>query len=239
MQTKALGHDRNQRVRDFVRSIVVTEFEGNETRAAAAFGVSQSYLHEFLKGTRGTGMKLVNGVARYKRWPLDAIVSQRNYETQSKSRYANRELAIGQLVADGESEQDVRDAADAVAVALKSDVDPQVRRWVRAIEAILDLKRQGDTELALPGSTKLLPEAHEQSGPAARDRFRQVVVESDGEQVPESTKQPTIPPGSERAAQATANKYGVPTDVETLTGAKTVEPTRRSSARKRVRRSAR
>lgn len=63
--TKALPPERNEHLRGEVRALIEKEFRGNESAAARAFGVSGSMLSEFLRGLRGAGPKLLNGVADY------------------------------------------------------------------------------------------------------------------------------------------------------------------------------
>lgn len=77
MRTKSLDPELNEAARRFVDAVVKKRFGGNKKLAAAAFGISGSVLGEFLGGTRGAGMKLLGGVARFTGQPIDAIVSNR------------------------------------------------------------------------------------------------------------------------------------------------------------------
>lgn len=76
MRNKALDPERNASARKFVEVLVKKDFGGNTTGAAKQFGISQSLLYEFLAGTRGAGMKLLDGVSRYSGQSIDAIVGK-------------------------------------------------------------------------------------------------------------------------------------------------------------------
>lgn len=64
-RTKALPEARNERLRGLVRNVVANRFGGNATAAAAAFGVSQSLVSDFLSRKRGAGLKLIEGLASF------------------------------------------------------------------------------------------------------------------------------------------------------------------------------
>lgn len=76
MQNKSLEVKANEAARAFVRAIVDGDFRGNIKSAAKAFSISYTMLYEFLHETRGAGMKLLNGVAKYRRVSIDTIVGR-------------------------------------------------------------------------------------------------------------------------------------------------------------------
>lgn len=77
-RTKSMEPDQNAAMRALVRRLVEERFEGNRTKAAMAFGVSQPYLYEFLETeNRGAGMKLLRGVAAYLHVGIDDVVAGR------------------------------------------------------------------------------------------------------------------------------------------------------------------
>ncbi|HEY3237723.1 MAG TPA: helix-turn-helix transcriptional regulator [Polyangiaceae bacterium] len=58
------------------------------------------------------------------------------------SRYSNRERAIQALILLGQEEGQVREAADAFAVALQADEDPDPEWWAEGIRRELNLQRK-------------------------------------------------------------------------------------------------
>lgn len=89
--TKSIEPDQNAAMRVMVRRLVDVRFEGNRTKAAAAFGVSQPYLYEFLETeNRGAGMKLLRGVAAYLHVGIDDVAAGR--ETPLEPPPAGRTL---------------------------------------------------------------------------------------------------------------------------------------------------
>jgi transcriptional regulator with XRE-family HTH domain len=60
--TKALPTGENEFLRSLVQKVL--DSAATQTEAARRLGVSQSYLNEFLGGTRGAGPKLLKGLAR-------------------------------------------------------------------------------------------------------------------------------------------------------------------------------
>ena len=55
--SKSLPSEHNERLRGVVRELVDGEFQGNASRAAKAFGVTQSLVSEFLAGARGANSR--------------------------------------------------------------------------------------------------------------------------------------------------------------------------------------
>lgn len=76
MRNKAIEAERNAAARKFVEVLVKRDFGGNTSVAAKAIGISQSLLYEFLAGTRGAGMKLLDGVSRLSGESIDVIVGR-------------------------------------------------------------------------------------------------------------------------------------------------------------------
>lgn len=74
VSTKSLDEPRNRAAREFVRAIVDRDFGGTITAAARGLGVSYSALYEFLAGTRGAGMKLLEAVSAYSKQPIETII---------------------------------------------------------------------------------------------------------------------------------------------------------------------
>ena len=76
MRTKSLDPERNEAARAYVRDIVDRDFKGNVTAAARRWHISQPMLSEFLKGSRGAGMKLLEAVARHAGSSIDEIIGR-------------------------------------------------------------------------------------------------------------------------------------------------------------------
>jgi transcriptional regulator with XRE-family HTH domain len=74
---KALEGPANERLREVVRALVEQDFDGNRAGAARRLGVSQSYVQEFLAGTRGAGRKLLEGLADYTGRSIDDLMGRR------------------------------------------------------------------------------------------------------------------------------------------------------------------
>lgn len=62
---KSLPADRNEALRAEVAALIRQDFGGVMSAAARAFSVTPAALSEFLKGSRGAGPKLLNGIADY------------------------------------------------------------------------------------------------------------------------------------------------------------------------------
>lgn len=75
MPSRAFGKDRNDALRARVRAIMTADFGGNLTATAKALGLSPAALHDFLGETRGAGMKLLDGLAKYSGLSVDALIS--------------------------------------------------------------------------------------------------------------------------------------------------------------------
>jgi hypothetical protein len=60
--TKSLPIEQNAFIRELVQKLL--DSSSTQTGAAQRLGVSQSYLNEFIGGTRGAGPKLLKGLAR-------------------------------------------------------------------------------------------------------------------------------------------------------------------------------
>lgn len=62
------------RIRDMVRALIADRFDGSQTRAAKALGVSTPTMSDLLNGNRGPGLQLLDGLRRVTGLSLDAIV---------------------------------------------------------------------------------------------------------------------------------------------------------------------
>lgn len=62
--SKALSSRQNDIAREVLRVLLRDRFEGDQTVAANALGVSQPTLSNFLSGERGTGPKMLAGIAK-------------------------------------------------------------------------------------------------------------------------------------------------------------------------------
>lgn len=87
--SKSLTGAQNEHLRGVVRALVAGDFDGNASKAARAFGVTQSLVSEFLSGARGAGPKLVQGVADYTGSTIDALYGR------SGTPAAQRPMALG------------------------------------------------------------------------------------------------------------------------------------------------
>jgi hypothetical protein len=87
--SKSLTTAQNEHLRGVVRALVAGDFDGNASRAARAFGVTQSLVSEFLGGGRGAGPKLVQGVADYTGASIDALYGRAGVPA------VQRALAVG------------------------------------------------------------------------------------------------------------------------------------------------
>jgi hypothetical protein len=74
VSTKSLDPERNKAARAFVRSLIDRDFGGLVTAAAKRWGLSHSIVYEFLNGTRGAGIKLLDAVSRYSGVSIEEIV---------------------------------------------------------------------------------------------------------------------------------------------------------------------
>jgi hypothetical protein len=148
---KSLAPDVQAKVTELVREFI-TEV-GGQAAAAKALGISQGYLSEFLSGGRGGGGKLLRGLAKHRPEVVELMMTGVSRTTTTLDpRYPNRAQAIKHLVDDGAGTlAEVETAADAYAVALKSDSDPTVLEWVRNIEGKLrELRRGGPRLVEVP-----------------------------------------------------------------------------------------
>lgn len=132
--TKSLQDEQNDRVRAFVQKLIEGRFNKNMTAAADAFGISQSLLYEFMKGTRGAGMKLLAGVSKFTGERIDDIVNgvpssgERSTSIELDPRYPNAAEAAAMARKLGVSERGIK----AVLIdAMKYNGDPAVSEWLR------------------------------------------------------------------------------------------------------------
>lgn len=147
---KSLDKATQARVTELLRDFI--EKAGGQAPAAEAIGISQGYLSDILSGKRGAGQKLIRGLGKHRpdiaQILITGVVSVPSVQG---TRYPNRELAIHQLVEYGAgTETEVREAADAFGVALKSDSDLPVLKWVREIEDVLHDLRRGRRPKGMP-----------------------------------------------------------------------------------------
>jgi hypothetical protein len=74
VRPKGLSPERNAHVRAFVQELIDREFEGNVLRASKALGLSNSILYEFLRGSRGAGIKLLEALSDYTKKSIPTIL---------------------------------------------------------------------------------------------------------------------------------------------------------------------
>jgi transcriptional regulator with XRE-family HTH domain len=115
---KALAPERNERLREIVRSFVAEMFDGNVTRAAARIGVSQPLLSEFLAGGRGAGPKLLEGLADALGRSVDDLLGRPAPASAGPAATAGiiaaREEAITEMLIDYPDDPLVREAVEEV-----------------------------------------------------------------------------------------------------------------------------
>lgn len=75
-KTKALAPERNEALRRIARD-VVAEY-GDQKRAAAAIGIAQPFLSDFLGGKRGAGTNLIQGLMMLRPQETAAVVFPRS-----------------------------------------------------------------------------------------------------------------------------------------------------------------
>lgn len=166
---KSLDPVTQAKITDMLRSFIGEM--GGQSAAAKALGVSQGYLSEFLGGKRGGGQKLIRGLGKYRPEIVELFLTGTSRHVSQDARYPNREQAIAHLVDDGAGSADeVRQAADAFAVALKSESDLTVLEWVRSIDRTIRDIRRGRT---------VVPVA-ELGDEGIEDTFRSVIKRKQG-----------------------------------------------------------
>lgn len=74
---KSLGPAENERLREILRELVDTRFKGNKSLAARELKVSQSFVSEVVRGTRGGGNKLLGAIADYTGRSLDDLAGRK------------------------------------------------------------------------------------------------------------------------------------------------------------------
>jgi hypothetical protein len=74
--SKSIPSADNEAARAYAQALVEREFEGNVSAAARAIGVTSAALGDFLRGTRGAGMKMLSLIAAYAKVPLETVVGR-------------------------------------------------------------------------------------------------------------------------------------------------------------------
>lgn len=150
---KSLDPEMRERALRLLRDFIASE--GGQAAAANKLGISQGFLSELLGGGRGFGPKVLKGLAQYRPEIVSLIMGvepapdSSSADTHLDPRYSAREQAIRMLVDGGEgSEGEVREAADAVAVALSSDEDLPALAWLDDIRLKLRQLRRGGPKVA-------------------------------------------------------------------------------------------
>lgn len=143
-----------ERLRELVREIVAEDYSSQQ-KAANALGVSQGFLSEFLSKKRGAGPKLFESLSRLYPGRFSAVFGGSTAQPtlgplELAPRYPNRAKAVTLLVDSGEGTREaVERAADALAVALDSDADPELSWWAGAIGRQLKAARRSLSELGV------------------------------------------------------------------------------------------
>ena len=137
--SKALSPRQNEIAREYVRALLSARFKGDQTACAAALGIKQPTLNNFLSGERGTGPKMIAGIAK-----LDADAAS--------------SILAGRTVAPHETPLEVAPSArvvvdTSVLVLRDSAIEMLVRRgvgWRAAVRAVDGVRAfVGDEELAV------------------------------------------------------------------------------------------
>ena len=68
---KSYDDETNERLRAVARRVMKDHMDGKQIRLAEKLGVSGSFVSEFLSGTRGAGLEMLVGLARFA--PLDIL----------------------------------------------------------------------------------------------------------------------------------------------------------------------
>ncbi len=92
MGKKSFDLELRERVRLLLEKIVDEEFDGNRTQAAKALGVSQSYVTELLKASRGVGPTILVSIADRARVSIDELMGRQRFDAPLDSdepRYSN------------------------------------------------------------------------------------------------------------------------------------------------------
>jgi transcriptional regulator with XRE-family HTH domain len=87
---KALDRSRNEELRKFLRQWIADNCDGNDTKAAERFGVSQPLVSGFLAGGKGAGPKLLEGIADATGRTVDELLGRTRrvaYEPGENRRY--------------------------------------------------------------------------------------------------------------------------------------------------------
>lgn len=130
---KALREGENEAVRAFVRDIINQRFNGNQSAAAKAWGVTQPSISDLLSKKRGAGMKLLSAVSRFAGVSIEQLVGRVPVTTiELQDRYPNRAEAAKFARAAGVEEEAVQVV---LSYALKSDDDPSPMWWLDQIRA--------------------------------------------------------------------------------------------------------
>jgi hypothetical protein len=148
MSSKSLDAQRNDAARAYTADLIKRRFDGNVLQASKAIGVSQSALYEFLKGSRGAGMKLLDAVARFDHTTVDQVVGN---APAPSDPYPNRAAVM--------ASPEFKDASPAVREAFATlrgatgGADRSVVAWSRVLD---DLVKADALGLLESGGGRLL-----------------------------------------------------------------------------------
>lgn len=161
-----------------VRTVVREAMDrlGKQAAVAAETGIQQQQVSKILRGEK-VGLGPAMQLAERGLLDMAALMQVRDAPARSVERdprYPNREEAIRLLTQDGAgTAEEVRQAADAYGVALKSDVDLTILEWVRGIERAIRAIRRGQP---IGAGTHLTAIGDED----IRETFRSVVARKKG-----------------------------------------------------------
>lgn len=136
-KTKGLSPEENAELRQRLRGLIATQFEGVEANAAPALEISQPYLNQFLNGDKGAGVKMVRAIERLekkaapKTGPRWAELPVREYRPAPRTTdpisedWAMRWRALQELIKHG---RDLR-AAYEVVKGIQFDGDQRPPTW--------------------------------------------------------------------------------------------------------------
>jgi len=86
---KSYSVEQNERLRERARDLLSERYDGNKTALAAALGLSQATVSNFLNGKSGAGFQLVTALARELGVTHDALVHGRSVAPEGSIRFGD------------------------------------------------------------------------------------------------------------------------------------------------------